>query len=856
MVTLTIDGKTASVPKGTTILQAARQVGITIPTLCWLEKISPTGACRICVVEVEGIERPQTACNTPVKEGIVVTTRTERLQAIRKQVVELLLVNHPLDCPVCDAGGECELQNVCYEFDVASQPFEAEDVNHSTINEWPLIQQVPNRCVLCEKCVKVCHEVIGSQALFLNETGDRAFIDKHLELCEYCGSCVDVCPVGTMISKPFKFKARPWELTRIPSTCTYCGSHCQIDINVKNNQVLRVTSEDGVTVNDGTLCVGGFFGYGFINSEKRLQRPALGKDDATRPATWEEALSAVADKIREVRSSAGADALAGLGSPRLTNEENYLFQKFFRAAVGTNNIDSEARFGALRALKALDVSLGLNGPSNRLDRIGKSEAVLVFASDVTAEAPAIDWQIEAACRKRDGRLVVANMRRVKLTRYAETFLRYRPGSEVFLANALGRIILEKGMADEAFLTRYVENLDELKAHLLAVDLKKAVNETGLSLELLEEAALHLGAAKSVSIVFGEDVIKSDQAERKIAAIVNLALVTGALHGDIGGLFPVNEKGNMQSLLDMGVYPESLPGYQEYTSAKSKFEKAWQVKLPEGGRDALGILEGIEKGEIRFLYLAATNPLVSFPESGRWRKALGKVEFLVVQDILSSDLTEMADVVLPGTSFAEKTGSVTSLDHRVSCLGKALAPVGEAREDREILADLYARVSGNAPQSLNAEALLNEVKELTSLYGEICFTGQGGCRPCLKEPYAPEDKSLTYVPVEGSPAEDVLQLLSGKILYHFGTTSTFAEGCLEVAPSGYIEIHPDDAEAFGVKQGGRIKVTSSTGSAQGPVLISNNVPKGLLFAPYHFSDLNIQQVIPQGRNRAQVEVSKA
>lgn len=856
MVTLTIDGKTTSVPAGTTILEAARQVGITIPTLCWLEKVSPTGACRICVVEVEGVAKPQTACNTPVKEGIVVTTRTEKLRAIRKQVVELLLVNHPLDCPVCDAGGECQLQDICYEFDVAVQPFEAEDVNHPTIDEWPLIQQVPNRCVLCEKCVKVCHEVIGSQSLFLNETGDRAFIDKHLELCEYCGSCVSVCPVGTMISKPFKFKARPWELTRVPSTCTACGSHCQIDINVKNNQVLRVTSEDGVTVNDGTLCVGGFFGYGYINSEKRLRRPAVKKDGVSQPASWDEALAAVAGKIKDVRSAAGADALAGLGSPRLTNEENYLFQKFFRAAVGTNNIDSEARFGALRALKTLDASLGLKGPSNRLDRIGQSDAVLVFASDATAEAPAIDWQIETACRKRDGKLIVANMRRVKLTRYAETFLHYRPGSEVFLANALGRIVLEKGLADEAFLARYVENLDELKSHLLAVDLKEAIAETGLSLELLEEAALYLGTAPSVSIVFGEDVIKSDQAEQKIAAIGNLALVTGALHGDIGGLFPVNEKGNMQSLLDMGVYPESLPGYQEYASARPRFEKAWQVTLPEGGRDALGILEGIEKGEIKFLYLAATNPLVSFPESGRWRKALEKVDFLVVQDILSNELTAMADVVLPGTSFAEKSGSVTSLDHRVTCLGKALAPVGEAREDWEILADLYVRVAGSGQQPLNAEEVLEEMKELTPLYSEVCFTGQGRCRPCLKEPYVPEDKSLSYIPVEGTPAEAGLQVLSGKILYHFGSTTTHAEGCLEVAPSGYIEINPEDAKAFGVEKGGRITVTSATGAAKGPVRISTNVPKGLLFAPYHFSDLNIQQVIPQGRNRATVEVTKA
>lgn len=855
MVSLTIDGKTISVPAGATILEAAQKLGIAIPTLCWLQKISPTGACRICAVEVEGVDRTMTACNTPVKEGIVVTTQSEQLSVIRKQIVELLLVNHPLDCPVCDAGGECDLQNACYDFEVDRQPFEAEDVNREVIDGWPLIQQVPSRCILCEKCVKVCHEVAGSSSLFLNEKGDKAFIDKDLHLCEFCGSCVDVCPTGTMISKPFKFKARPWELTKVPSVCTYCGSQCQTDINVRNNEVCRVTSEDGVTANDGNLCIGGFFGYGYVNSPQRLTSPLLKKGGVAQEADWDEALTAVAARIGEVRSGAGADGLAGLASPRLTNEENYLFQKLFRAAIGTNNIDSEARFGALRALTALDSALGLKGASNRIDRIGSAGAVLVFASDVTAEAPAIDWQIETACRKRDGKLVVANMRRVKLTRYAETFLNYRPGSEVLLANALGRIVLEKGLADEAFLARYVKNLDELKSHLLSVDLDKAVRETGLSMELLEEAAAHLGAADSVAIVFGGDLTKSEQAEEKVAAMANLALVTGALHGDIGGLFPVDEKGNMQGLLDMGVRPEALPGHHDYQAGKAAFEAAWQVDLPAGGRDALSILQGIEKGEVTFLYLAATNPLVSFPDSSRWRKALEKVDFLVVQDILSSELTAMADVVLPGTSFAEKSGSVTSLDHRVASLGRAIAPVGESRQDLEILADLYGRVAPKGA-SVDAGGLLSEMKELTALYSDVCATAGGRSWPCLKEPYAPAEKGLVYTPVEGGSAAEGMQLLSGKILFHFGTTSTFAKGNMEVAGAGYIEMHPEDARACGVKEGDTVKATSATGSAAGEVKISPDLPLGLLFAPYHFSELNIQQVIPQGQNRTAVKVAKA
>ena len=851
MVNLKIDGKNVQIEKGATILTAATKAGVKIPTLCFLQKVSPTGACRICVVDIAGVAKPMTACNTPVVEGMEVTTQSPRLEVIRRQVVELLLVNHPLDCPVCDAAGECDLQNICYDLDVTRQPFAAEDVNAPVIDGWPLIQQVPSRCVLCEKCVKVCHETIGSSALFINDKGDRAFIDKDLSLCEYCGNCVSVCPTGTMISKPFKFKARPWELTKVPSVCTHCSSHCQVELNVKQGKVLRITSADGVTVNDGNLCIGGSFSYDYINSSQRLSRPLVKRGNQQTAVSWDEALTVAAEGLRK----AGSDAVAGLASPRLSNEENYLFQKLFRVTLGSNNIDSEARFGALRGLQVLNATLGLRGASNRIDRIGHAGAVLVFGADVTAEAPALDWQIELACRKRDGLLVVANMRKVKLSRYANTQLNYRPGSEVALALALSRVLLDSGLLAKDYLNQYVGNVEEIETHLRGIDLAAAVAQTGLPLELIEEAALSLGQADSVAILFGGDVVKGDQAEATVAALANLALLCGALHGDVGGLFPIDEKGNMQGLLDMGVYPESLPGYQPYASAATKFETAWGVKLPKGGRNALEILTGIEQGSIKALYLAAANPL-TFPEAGRWRQALAKLELLVVQDILPSEITELAHVVLPGSSFAEKSGSVTALDGRVSCLAQAIKPVGEAREDWEILAALYNRLAARDGQ-IQPQQLLGEAKGLTELYGDICFAGTGRCQPCLRTPFRPEKKSLTYSTLDlPALAPAGLQLLSGKLLFHFGTTTTFAAGPLQVAPCGYVEIHPEDAARAGLVEGVQVKLSSTLGSIQGPLRLSENVPPGLLFAPHHFAGLNVQSLLPAGQNRVAVQISKA
>jgi len=856
MVNLKIDGKQVQVEHGATILAAAELAGSHIPTLCFLKKVSSTGACRICVVEIEGVAKPMTACNTPATEGMVVTTRSEKLTTIRRQIVELLLVNHPLDCPVCDAAGECDLQNICYELDVVRQPFAAEDVNADVIDRWPLIQQVPNRCVMCEKCVKVCHETIGSSALFVNEKGDRAFIDKDLDKCEFCGNCVAVCPTGTMISKPFKFRARCWELTKVPSVCTACGCQCQVDLNVKNNTLFRVTAEDASTVNNGNLCVGGYFGHDYVHAEQRLESPQLRSGDTLTDASWDDALSAVVERMQAVRKEFGSDALAGLGSPRLTNEEHYLFQKLFRAGVGSNNIDSEARFGALRAATVLRNTLGLKGASHSLSHIGKAEAVLVFGCDVTAEAPAVDWQIEEACRRNDGKLIVANMRKVKLSRHANVNLGYRPGSEVALANALCRLLLDFGLVDLPQLKTYVGNIDAMQAHLATVDVDAMAKATGLSRNLLEEAARQLGAAGSVAVVFGADLTKAAQAEEAVGAVANLALLTGALFADAGGLFPIDEKGNMQGLLEMGVCPESFPGYQDYTANRATFEKLWKVTLPEAGRDALAILEGIEQGGVRFLYLAATNPLVNFPMAERWRKALDKVEFLVVQDILASELTALADVVLPGCSAFEKTGSVTALDNRVSCLGKGIDPVGAAREDWEILAELSQRLTGES-LCLDNSALQEEIRAMLPMYGGVCFAGDGHGQLCLKAPFQLQAGAAQFTPLNAVAGADAgLQLLSGKLLSHFGSTTTFAPSPLELAASGYVEMHGDDARALGVEDGARLRVSSSVGEIMAPVRISASVQPGLLFAPYHFADMVVQGLMPGVQNRVEVKVSRA
>ena len=650
-----------------------------------------------------------------------------------------------------------------------------------------------------------------------------------------------------MISKPFKFRARPWALTKVPSVCTYCPSQCQIDINVQNNEVYRVTSDDAGTTNNGNLCVGGFFGYSYINNKSRLVAPVVEQKETT----WDKAFDRVVSEVERIKVESGAAAIAGFASPRLTNEENYLFQKLFRVAIGSNNIDSEARFGAMRSLRALDKGLGLNGASNNMSVIATADAVLVFGADPSAEAPGVDWKIQDAVRRNGGKLVIANMRQIHLTQFANCQLNYSHGSEIALANGLGRLLSDRGHLDEESLQLAVSNLEELKADLAAVDIEQVIATTGLSLEALEQAADIIGQAKKVAIVFGGDICKSAFGISKSAAVANLAILSGALDAG-GGLFPLDEKGNTQGVLDMGVYPEALPGFQSYSENQEKFAKAWKCELPAGGLDAEGILQEIESGKIRFLYLAATNPL-NFPNNSRWLKALEKVEVLVVQDIFPNEITRLATVVLPGCSYAEKSGSFTALDNTVRSFKPAIRPVGQSREDGEIFVELYGRLN-KTPATFSCADTNAEINVLTSLYEDAECLGDER-HTCVRKAHQVADQSLKYQLIAATDASKGLQLLTGTSAGHFGTTSMWATAPLEVEPEGFFNLNKADADAVGAAAGDKIKLTSSVGATVGKVLITDSVPQGLIFAPNNFVALGALQLIADGDNQVAVELKK-
>jgi formate dehydrogenase alpha subunit len=853
MVTLTIDGRQIQVPAGTTILDAAMELGIKIPTLCWLKKVSTTGACRICVVEIEGVDRFMTACNTPVKDGIAVTTTSPKLEQARKKTLELMLVNHPLDCPVCDAGGECDLQDTCYDLKVDRNEYAAGLEPLPIAYDWPLIENCAPRCILCEKCVKVCHEVVGADAIEIKNCGDLSLVGtvdgKPLD-CDFCGNCVNACPTGTLISKPFKFRGRPWTFDVTRSICAFCSSGCEIEYHSRDGRVERVTSSDD-GFNRGNLCVNGRFGYAAFNSSGRLTVPLL-KDSAgnQQKAGWDQALGTVAARLKEIVSTSGGAGVAGIGSPRVTNEESYLFQKFLRGAVGTNNIDSEARLGYFPAQLIQWRMLGYSGGTFPMDAIEQATAVVVLGSDLKSESAGFAYRVIQAATKNNARVVVAGARTTWINRYANSFLQYRPGGEAWLVAGLNKAILAEGLENKSFIDADTREFAALTTALDGISFEQIAEASGVNEADLREAARLIGANGRVAVIYGAEIMRSADAINAVTGAVNLALLTGAAGTGGAGVYPLDEKNNTQGMLDMGVSPEYLPGYHSYEHAAARFSADWKAAVPgTAGKDLFQIVEGIEKGEIKALYVMGSDPLHFMPDRNRVLKALQKLELLVVQDLFLTETARLAHIVLPAASGAEKSGSFTTVDNRVQCFPRAVAPLGDARTDGEILAKLHELVSPvKNITATSAEELHNEIARLSGLYSEQC--DHEGCRMGrVKNRLAFSDKPATFAPVAPAPparrdAAHPLSLIIGPVLRHNGSFSTWSDNNMAVSGEAYVEIATADAHKAGIVAGNVVKLSATLGSIILTARVTDNIQEGTLFAPAHFREAQVN-LLTQG-----------
>ena len=825
MVNLTIDGKQVTVSKTATIYEAAVEAGVEIPVLCYAKKLLPYGACRICLVEVEQMKgRLIPACTTPVTEGMVVTSISDEIRKVRKTVLEFVLVNHVIDCPVCDKGGECDLQDLTYEYGVTSNRFEGEKFNLPTDEVNPLIERNMNRCVLCGKCARVCDEIVGYGSYsFINrgfETKIATAFDRGLD-CEFCGQCVSMCPVGAILPRPFKFKARPWQLKEVDSVCGYCGNGCTVTFGVLNNKVETIRFSDKNGVNDGNLCIRGRFGYSFINSGDRLTKPLVKKGDQLVEVEWDEALSVVADGIKKAQADKGVGVLSGA---RLTNEEFFLLKNLAKL-IGTKNLDHSGGECYKGVTEGLLETLGVTASTGTFPQVEQADVVLSIRSDFYETHPVFGMVVNQTVKRNAAQLFVVGDKNGKFGKLpgAKTLL-HKPGLEVNILNAMSQALIEDGSA----VTEGVEGLDALKKALTAYSPEKVAKTTGVSADEIKAAAKALAEAKKSAILLAYGLPYTAQSKAIAIAAANLAILSGNVDKDQSGLYLCGEKANSQGAIDLGILPA------------------------KGGMGAQEMLDAAGQGKLSALYVVGEDPMTSYPDRAKVEKAFKSTGFVVVQDLFLSPTAELADVVLPAASFAEKNGTFTNAERRIQMVRAGVTSPGEAKTDYEILTLLSAKL-GETLTYTNPEAVFSALAEEAG-YAGIAYDQIGPQGVVWGGDSLPVSKK-TLVAVDGAkPVEGDFVLLTGSALYHSGTMSTRATGPQAVVAEAYVEFNFDDAKALKIENDAVVSIKADGVELKLKAKVDKRLPKGVLFAPYHFSEARINSLY-KGEAAISVQVVK-
>ncbi len=642
-VTLTVDGKKLTAPAGTLLIEACKSAGIEVPSFCYYPNLSLQGACRMCLVKIEKMPKLQTACTTVISEGMVVSSDSPEVKQARKSMIEMLLGNHPLDCPVCDAGGECELQDMTFSYGAAESKF-MEAKNHKDEQQWsPVVFFDRPRCILCYRCVRVCGEGMDVWALGVQNRGVSSLIapnkEDHLE-CEECGMCIDICPVGALTSGAYRYKTRPWEMKHVGTVCTHCGDGCKTTLGVRRSdtgmEIVRGDNRDKSGTNGDFLCIKGRYAFDFANHEDRLTQPLIRKNGKLTPSTWEEAFELVGKKFAEVRDKDGGAAIGVIGSTRTTNEEAYLLSKFARLVLKTNNVDHHrtADFPALAAAMR-----GKPDGTASMADVFKAPAILLIGNDPTEQHPLLAWQIRNNLRLHRAKLYVVNSEPIKLRRQATTFAQIPAGVEGKVAS---------------FLSGNDGDADALVSPSTNKDAWVALREK-------------LRGEQDLVIIFGWEIRGSD-----IASLVAWGSgITGAK------FICLADYSNSRGAADMGLYPDLLPGYHSVTKG-TEFHREWAVPTTTG-LDLAGMVEAGKSGKLKALYVVGSNPVGRLDiDPFAFSKS-----FVVVQDMFLTETSVMADVVLPAANAYEKAGTMTNTCGDVQLVKKA-GDVSGTKADFEMM----------------------------------------------------------------------------------------------------------------------------------------------------------------------------
>ena len=863
-VSLTIDGEAVEAAAGCSALDAVLGAGIDLPHLCKDDDGPALGACRTCLVEIEGVRGLPAACHTPVADGQVIRTDSETAIAARKGILELTLAMRDAPDARVDARTELNRQAAAHR----ASPTRWTPRIHDHLDESnPFYRFDATDCILCGRCVSACTDRQHIGAIGIAGAGKSAriaaFDDEPLgeSTCTSCGSCVAACPTEALTPKRGAASART-----VSTVCPYCGVGCGIRVTAEQGQLVHVDDDPQNRSSLGLLCVKGRFGTAFVNHSDRLTRPLIRRPSGRlEPASWEEALELAAEKFAEHRGAFGA-----FSSAKATNEDNYMLQKLVRAVMGTNNIDHCTRLCHSPSVEAMLAQLGSGATSNSYSDYEAADCLFVVGADPSSNHPVAASRMRRAIDERGAALIVLNPKRIELCDHTDLWLRQYPGTDVAVLNGMARVILDEGLADEAFIAARTEGYEEWLAGLDEYTPERVEQLSGVPAELLRRAARvyarPLGESGGGScLIWGMGVTQHTNGTANATALLNLALLTGQV-GRVGnGVSPLRGQNNVQGAGDAGCVPDALPGYQRFVpDVLERFGAAWGAALPaEEGLRATDMVESIlqdgDQGGIRCMYIVGENPLLTEPNLAHAREALERLDFLVVQDIFLHETAELADIVLPAASFAEKEGTFTNSERRVQRVRKVIDPVGESRPDWEVAQELARRTADRlslSPAGFNhvsAASVFEEMASLTPMLGGLSHArldAEGGIQwPCPEADHPgtprlygedfPRGKGKFIAVRQTAPSEEApderypFVLNTGRVLYHWhgGTITRRVEGLVESWPELRVAIHPQDAARIEVRDGEAVQVASRRGRLEGVAFVTEDVAAGSIFVPF-------------------------